>query len=82
MTEYLDLTKKEIILGKKGFNDVHQLLSKIQSQIIYNNIDVANNVKKSKKLLTNKKLCDNDISKLTEYLSNISRIIDNQERSQ
>lgn len=69
-------------IGKEGFNDVHQLLSKIQSQIIYNNIDVANNVKKCKKLLTNKNLCDNDISKLTEYLSNISRIIDNQERSQ
>lgn len=68
-------------IGKEGFNDVHQLLSKIQSQIIYNNVDVANNVKKSKRLLKNDKICDDDVSKLTEYLSNISRIIDSQERS-
>ena len=68
-------------IGKEGFNDVHQLLSKIQSQIIYNYVDVANNVKKSKRLLKNDKICDDDVSKLTEYLSNISRIIDSQERS-
>lgn len=75
------LNKKRDNIGKEGFNDVHQLLSKIQSQIIYNNIDVANNVKKSKRLLKNDKICDDDVSKLTEYLSNISRIIDSQERS-
>lgn len=75
------LNKKRDNIGKEGFNDVHQLLSKIQSQIIYNNVDVANNVKKSKRLLKNDKICDDDVSKLTEYLSNISRIIDSQERS-
>ena len=75
------LNKKRDNIGKEGFNDVHQSLSKIQSQIIYNNVDVANNVKKSKRLLKNDKICDDDVSKLTEYLSNISRIIDSQERS-
>jgi len=73
--------KERDSLGKEGFNDVYQLLSKIQSQIIYNNPDVSKNVRNCQKLLSNNKLSDDEISKLTGFLSNISRKIDNQERS-
>lgn len=68
-------------VGKVGFNDVLQLLNRIKSQQIYNQSEIAKHVNKGIKILKKTFLSDEEITDLTDCLTNISRIIDTKERS-
>lgn len=67
-------------LGKSGFTDVLQLLNKIKSQHIYNQLEIAIQVDKGIKILKSPVLPDDQIIDLTDCLTNISRTIDTKER--